>query len=483
MKFSLIILVSVFSLVTASCGAGAQPLVEETTGSNTVVPDESVAPTVAVVRPSATSKAVIVEELATPTPTIGVIEETITPTVELVDSGLPHTFRPVPITNLDLDPETPARQSVFLELLARVPDNEWTRKHVRITDAQTFFELAGGEPLPAGADGEARKQYLFDKITTKSDQVRLPSPIWPYKFEGYWRDIGAETFDVVGFDFGSAEQFIWAGQPPNVYEVAFGDYNLTAVETALASCECEQPETRQHAGAEYFAWGDGTGGLDRRLQIPLYDSLGRGARLLISDGEAIYSTKDGVIPELIDAAQGNIRSLADIEDFATAVELITSLGTFGKLLLVSDNFSIDEVVKWGAGGSSVGTSSDGLIFTEKTEQANRMAAEKGSLLKPFSFVMSGYGFDGQESFTGLVLAHGDEASAVANRDRLADRIQVGATNAFILNREYVDTYWSDIIRRVELVVEGRFLIARLYPVESRDVFIQGGSLEILTIHE
>ena len=101
MKSNLIILVFVFSLVTASCDAGAQPSVEETTELNIIVPAESAAPTVVVVEPSATPRTMVVEEPATPTPTAVAVEQLITPTVELVDSGLPHTFRPVPITILD----------------------------------------------------------------------------------------------------------------------------------------------------------------------------------------------------------------------------------------------------------------------------------------------------------------------------------------------------------------------------------------------
>ena len=119
-------------------------------------------------------------------------------------------------------------------------------------------------------------------------------------------------------------------------------------------------------------------------------------------------------------------------------------------------------MKIGTSTSSVRTSQDGSVtFTDYTEEAFRRAAEKGPLLKPFSFVLSGSGFDGRKMFTGLVLAHADEASALANQARLVDRIRVGATIAAIVNGEYQDKPWSELIGRVELGGKGSLLIARL----------------------
>ncbi|MCI0872000.1 MAG: hypothetical protein J4O07_09310 [Chloroflexi bacterium] len=478
MKTKLLLLASVLSLISAACGVDAQLSSEASRTPAVFLADELATATVPI-EVSATPSPVSVEESATP----GVsVDNPVTATVP-VESATPQTDSPVIVGGLDL--QQPSVSTLFEKLLSRIPDSESTRSYVRLTDTLTLFQLVGGEPIPVGASGDVRSEYWMDRAMNSGGDVRVPSPAWPRALALYGLSINSELYRTLGFDFVSAEQYVVAGVPPNDFEVAFGQYTPAATSLALAACDCEQPEIRQHAGVEYYAWGDGSGSISRRFNMPFYDDVGRGARLLIRDGEAYYSTKDGIVPELIDVMQGNASSLADVEDYVAAVRWMSALGTFGEMMLRDSHFSIDDVVKIGGFTSSVMTSPDGSVtFTDYTEEAFRRAAEKGPLLKPFSFVLSGSGFDGGKMFTGLVLAHADEASALANRARLGDRIRVGATFARVVNDEYKDRPWSELISRVELVVEGRFLIARLYAVELGKTFIQGlAGNTILTIHE
>ena len=83
------------------------------------------------------------------------------------------------------------------------------------------------------------------------------------------------------------------------------------------------------------------------------------------------------------------------------------------------------------------------------------------LFTPFILAGIGSGFDGERPFTGLVLVHAD-AAAEENATRLVARIREGATQGRTENGAYMDTPWMDLIDRVDLLVEGRFLAARLY---------------------
>ncbi|MCI0776488.1 MAG: hypothetical protein J4N97_12260 [Chloroflexi bacterium] len=135
------------------------------------------------------------------------------------------------------------------------------------------------------------------------------------------------TYPDLAFDFASVDQFARSDNfflqfqdgagPPATYDVALGSFDPAATTAALSTCNCEQPEIREHIGIEYFAWGDGDGRgfIQDRLKRPFYDHIGRGPHLLVRDGEAYYSIRDGVIDEHIDVIQGTSPSLAEVEDY------------------------------------------------------------------------------------------------------------------------------------------------------------------------
>ena len=272
-----------------------------------------------------------------------------------------------------------------------------------------------------------------------------------------------------------------------MFDVAFGRYSSEVTTNALAICDCDQPEIREHASVSYYAWGEGIrGDLNDRFKPPIYDHLGRGPRLLIEDGAASYSIRDGNIPILIDASLGLIPTLADIEDYTLAVRWLTSLGTSVDALINNSGFSVDEIAARPALITHSTTSSGGVAtnVTEHTAESIAKAVYKAPLLLPFTLIASGAGFDGETAFTSLVLVHEDSASALENVERLIGRIREGATNGRISNSEYTDTPWTDLIRRIDVQAYGRFLVARLYPVDPGHTLTQGAvSNRILTIPE
>ena len=53
----------------------------------------------------------------------------------------------------------------------------------------------------------------------------------------------------------------------------------------IADCaECPEPEILEHAGIEFYSWGEELKlSIDRSLQPPAFDLLGRGSRIAVLD--------------------------------------------------------------------------------------------------------------------------------------------------------------------------------------------------------
>ena len=427
------------------------------------------------------------ETATAPTPTTPTPKPTAVPAVfPTPTSPTPAATKPpeptgeLEVNFLDAALMAPSTPSVFEELLARIPDTESTRGHVTLADLAAMREIAGIQPPDPGADSDALRGY-FEEIARAYDEgLPVAFPIWPAELRNYAASI--DTFPYLGCDIFSIDQTASAGVPPDMFDVALGRYDPEVTADALAICDCDQPEIREHNGVSYYSWGEGLiGDLNDRLKPPFYDHVGRGPRLLIEDGAASYSIRDGNIPTLIDASLGVIPSLADNEDYALAVRWLTSLGSGVEAVIENSGFSAEIVRQIGVGNARFGTSG----ATDYTAASVAEAVNKGPLLLPFKFVASGAAFDGETGFTGLVLVHEDTASAKENIGRLISRIREGATDGRFFNLEYTDTPWTDLIRRIDVQAYGRFLVARLYPVDPvRSNLTQGAIFNrILTVHE
>lgn len=178
------------------------------------------------------------------------------------------------------------------------------------------------------------------------------------------------------------------------------------------------------------------------MKRPLYDFIGRGPHLLVRDGEAYYSVRDGVIDEHIDVIQGTSPSLAEVDDYVSAVQWIASMGIIYEISLRNLGFTVDEIMTTNRGG----------LTAEEIVQNT-------SLLAPFTAVATGIGNDRERMFVGLVIVHDDSAMVETNVERLLSRIRnvTGAGIGLNLTGE-----WSFLVDRIDVKVSGRFLIARIY---------------------
>lgn len=468
---ALLIALVTISLIVVACGT--EPVAQVATAvaddPPTGTTETETAPTPATPTPKPTAVPAVFPAPTSPTPAATKPPE---PTDELE------------VNFLDAALMAPSTPSVFEELLARIPDTELTRKDIMLSDIAAMRDVAGmAQPAP-GVGTDALDSY-FDEIADAYDEgLPIAFPIWPAGLRDYVRSF--DTLPYLGFGLGGINQTASAGVPPDMFDVALGRYDPEVTADALAICDCDQPEIREHNGVSYYAWGEGLrGDLNDRLKPPFYDHIGRGPRLLIEDGVASYSIRDGNIPALIDASLGVIPSLADNEDYTLAIRWLAFLGTNVDALIKNSGFSVDEAIAASGGGRGLTPDrSGGTIVTERTAESATTAVNKGPLLLPFTLIASGASFDGDRGFTGLVLVHEDSASAEENVQRLIGRIREGATDGRIQDSEYTDTPWTDLIRRIDVQACGRFLVARLYPVDPLRLLTQGTfSNPILIVHE
>jgi hypothetical protein len=204
---------------------------------------------------------------------------------------------------------------------------------------------------------------------------------------------------------------------------------------ALAACGCDQPEVRSHNGTDFYAWGEEfEQDLDKRLEPPLYDNLGRGPRLLVRNGEAYYSLADVAMEEMIDVANGAIPSLAEDANYLLALRWLASLGEMATMRFSSTYTSLSEIEE----------------VTRHLEEIN-----SAPLLKRFDLAASGMGHDGQRLFTGLVIVNPDEATAQQNADLLEQRLRESQPG-------FGSRPWTEFVDVAEIAVEGRVVVARLY---------------------
>ncbi len=438
--------------------------------------------------PTATAETVMPDVYATSTPTgipekrdLSVPGATSTPTSSI--SPPPATPAPTPSTGPiptptreptesftvhDLDVE-PLVGSVFETLLSKMPDNEITRGYTRMGDVAGVLETLGVELLPPGASVEESYNFIRQFSKMNIDGFYPSFWNWPAELRDYANEY--DTYPDLAYDWTTVDQFaqansqnLYNGEPPRPYDVALGPFDAAATTAALSACDCDQPEIRQHAGIKYFAWseGNGIGEIQDRHKRPLYDHIGRGPHLLVRDGEAYYSIRNGVIDEHIDVIQGTSPSLAELESYVSAVQWIASMGLISEITVRNFGFTVEEALPgfWG--------------------QATEAEIVQGSpLLLPFEMAATGVGYDGERTFTGLVIVHENADLVETNVGILLERIR-NVTPARG-GPDYERT-WSYLLDRIEIQTPGRLMVARLYFTGSSGTRLMGISNNLL-VHE
>ncbi len=343
------------------------------------------------------------------------------------------------LTDDDLAPTVTG--TVYEELLALIPDTDETRRLAMLADHAGVMDFLGLElPEPGGPEDEVLD--LFEEINEVAQQRGFAPefPMWPSQSRDYISVI-QDRFQYVGFEHWGVFQTAHAGVAPRTYDIAFGDFDPQRTTDALAACDCDQPDVREHSGVDYYAWGpEFIGEIEKRHGPPLYDHVGRGPRLLVREGEAFYSISNEVMEDLIGVSVDDIPSLADHTEYVEVARALASLGLMRNMTFVGTGLSADEVTDFSSG--------DQTLFQQTIRTVG--------LMREFGVAATGIGFDGEEAFTALVIANPDEETAEFNAERLIDRVW----NVPVSSRS--DDTLSDQLSRVEVAHEGDLVIARLY---------------------
>ena len=147
------------------------------------------------------------------------------------------------------------------------------------------------------------------------------------------------------------------------------------------------------------------------------------------------------MPRMIAARQGQIPSLADVEDFRLLARGMSALDAV-ELMLTDDTPGFDSVL-------------EGVSNETDREQTRQRSLGSTPMLRPYQALASGLGFGAEGRYMALVLVHDNEAEAERNAELLRERLAVA--HSFDTGRP-----WAEQIERVEILVQGRVLLAKLH---------------------
>ena len=337
-------------------------------------------------------------------------------------------------------------QGPFLELMNFIPFSEDSRAFVSFND-YTLAREANGIQAPAeDASDEDLEEYLIELFISLDTPTGLAEGPWISGFS--WNAIEQqEQMSYLGFDIGDMEQSILAGEPPYVLEVASGRIDPEATERSLSRCtECEEPKIHEHRGVEFYSWGDDLRpNLDKRLQPPVFDELGRGGRIAVLDSLVLRTLWTQGMRSLIDAYRNNRDSLADDPDLALAAGELQSLGVYSAILF-------GDVERFTFGPLYSLLSAEERAQLEKTRAELGMEAEDAP--DEFSALGAGVARDSDGFVAILVFVYADED--VANRN-------VPGLEEMLANGQSIATGqpWIEYFPQSEVWSDGRALIARL----------------------
>ncbi|MCH7734300.1 MAG: hypothetical protein IH961_03675 [Chloroflexi bacterium] len=346
----------------------------------------------------------------------------------------------------------------FLDLISRIPSTAENRRSLWINDFIPLWEAwrALGASRPVHEDGPGAVDDFFDDLAVNRTgnslfaRPRMPSP----RISGF-DVIGGivNTFDFVGFDQRHVDGSAIAGPSGNPVEIVVGDYHPERTAEALAACgECRPHEVVDYSGLEYYSWGeDLIGDLDDHFAPPLFDHAGRGGRIAMADGVAMRALTTARMESLLDASVNAVPTVDEDPDFALASAAHNAAGTYSAWFS-NLPFDVED-------GARMAINFDSNLRLGSTIET-LLTAEP---LQAYDLISFGWGVDTAVPYGVLVLIHGDNATALRNADLLAERFR----SALVPDGGEA---WSSLIDRAEVGVEGRAVIAKLFPHPDQALF-------------
>lgn len=332
--------------------------------------------------------------------------------------------------------------SLFEELLGTIPDTPDTRKSVMINDYAAVRKILELSPTSPDAEFPALLQHFIDSIGSNNTGIKTYLARGPFISGMDDRFMENKKKVYLAFDGRNVDQSVEAGIVPFVLEVVRGRFDPTATAEALAACsECPPADLESHNDVPFYSWGgDGQGKLRDRRNPPAFDHLGRGGRIAVSN-EYVYRTVETPgMRALIDSGNGEVQTLAGVEEFRLLVQAMSGLGVYSA-------FFSNQTYKVGSNDTPDNPS---IYFSFPAVLENlKKEIGKSTLPLPYVAFSTGVGHDDTGPYMALALVHGDAESAEQNQTRLAQRIEE--------NPEL--QIWKDSLGETTFSVEGRVLSA------------------------
>ncbi len=346
----------------------------------------------------------------------------------------------------------------------------------RLPESNRWLELLS--VLPAN-DNTLRSAYLQDLAYLAEKTDLLGSSPYPLTrstplFGGSPRGYSDEEWkQTLGFTMTDVDQTVYSSPgPPRFYEAVRGRFSNTEVDNAARTGPMnDMLEVASYQGHEYYSWGEDFG-LNPSMSSNVRP-LGRGHRLAVVDDFIFWVLWTDGIEEMIDSYEGNIDSLADVEDYQLLAEALAEMDT------VTAYFSSESQAQ-----SRVAELYQQVIDDPDNNERRQILVEeiqRTPLLKPYQALATGAGIDEQGYFMAIVLLNQSEGVAQENAALLEQRLGQ-ASNVTSMQE------WSDLIERMTVESQGRLTLARLYGEVSPywKSFELGGSAgpyEPLLLHE
>ncbi len=344
----------------------------------------------------------------------------------------------------------------------------------RVPESNRWLELLS--VLPAN-DNTLRSAYLQDlayleKKRDSTSSLRYPLarnlPLFGSSPNAYSDEEWKQT---LGFTQADVIQTIFAGAPPmSYYEAIHGRFSREDVDNAARTGPGnEMMEVVEYHGRQFYSWGT-----DNDINMSLRSNvrpLGRGHRLALVDDFILWVRWTDGIKEMIDSHEGNIESLADIEDYRLLSEALAGMDT------VTAFFSNESQSQ-----SRVADIYRQVIDDPDNNERRQLLVDgiqSDDLLKPYQALATGAGIDERGYYLAIVL--------------LIPSAEVAQDNAALLESRLGQAWnvesaspWTDIVVSMEIESQGRLTLAKLYGEASAywDNFDLGtGHYEPLLVHE
>jgi len=345
-----------------------------------------------------------------------------------------------------------------------------------VQDSNRWLELLS--VLPANENTQ-RAAYLQDLAYLEEKTDPLSSPRYPLVrniplFGDSPRSYNDEEWkQTLGFTQADVNQTIYAGTlPMSYYEAVRGRFSPDDIDSAVHTGPMhEMLEAVSYRGHKYYSWGTDTDiNMSMRSNVR---PLGRGHRLALLDDFIFWVRWTDGIREMIDAHDGNIESLADVEGYQLLTGALADMDTV-TAFFSSESQSQDRVKE---------TYKEIIDDPGNNERRQLLVEEiqRTLVLKPYQALATGAGIDEKGYYLVIVLLNPSEKVAQENAVLLEQRL--GQAKSVLRLQA-----WSDFIESLEIESQGRLTTARLYGEacaywSNFDVMEMLGPYEPLLIHE